>query len=165
MTDRTLQDIGRHAAESIAEMVAALDCDYNLLAELRAERADWLAENPLDANGASAVADAHWEELAELEEAAGDCESQEDAIDRIHDDPLSLELSGTWLPGNTPVADKAILLLSTGGPAVRLIVELDDSEPRRAYLQVQDWGTPWTDVFTDGAPLLRYAEQFYYGEG
>jgi hypothetical protein len=163
-TDRTLQDIGRCSAECIAEMVAALECDYERLAELRDLRSEY-RENATTGGDDCGFGDDEAEELAELEKAAGDCESQEDAIDRIHDDPLSLELSGTWLPGDTPVADKAILLLGTGGPAVRLMVELDDSAPTRAYLQVQDWGTPWTDVFTDGRTLLRYAEQFYYGEG
>jgi hypothetical protein len=179
--ERTLQDIGRSAAECIADMVAALDCDYDRLAELRDDLRSvcdeqhgaqgatndefkaWRAKIAADENCGDYYGDVT--ELAELEKAAGDCESQEDAIDRIHEDPLSLELSVAWTPGETPVADKAILLLGTGGPAVRLIVELDDSEPRRAYLQVQDWGTPWTDVFTDGAPLLRYAQCFYYGEG
>jgi hypothetical protein len=164
-TDRTLQDIGRCSAECIAEMVAALECDYERLAELRDLRSEY-RENATTGGDDCGFGDDEAEELAELEKAAGDCESREDAEQRIHEDPLSLELSGTWTPGNTPVADKAILLLGTGGPAVRLIVELGEyAEPHRAYLQVQNWGTPWTDVFTDSETLLRYAQCFYYGEG
>jgi hypothetical protein len=154
MNDRNLQDIGRRAAESIADMVAALECDYDRISELEAGEELTLDEQT---------------ELADLNKAAGDCASREDAEQRIHEDPLSLELSGTWALGDKPVADKAILLLGTGGPAVRLIVELDDGEAHRAYLQVQDWGTPWTDYIVS-APctarvLLAYARCFYYGEG
>jgi hypothetical protein len=169
--ERTLQDIGRCAAESIAEMIAALGCDYDRLEELRDARDNW----PAAPDPASRAVWSQWalavpdeaEELASLEEQTGGCGSREDAEQRIHEDPLSLELSGTWQPGDKPVADKAILLLGTGGPAVRLVVDLNEyGEATCAYLQVQDWGTPWTDVFYNGGDtLLEYARCFYYGEG
>jgi hypothetical protein len=176
---RKLQDIGRGAFESIADMVAALECDYDRLNELREERADWLKENPgkyLDPNDPRATAGAHWalafpdeaEELAELETAAGDCEDREDAERRIQEDPLSIELSGKWSPGETPVADKAYILLGTGGPATRIVCELDDNmEPHRAWVQAQDWFLPWTDYTGggDSEALLTYCRQFYFGEG
>lgn len=140
-----LQDIGRGAFESIADMVAALECDYDRLEELREERNEhdddqgeytqlgkWAIACPGDA-----------EELAELEKAAGDCESREDAEQRIQEDPLSIELTGTWgLGDDTPVADRALILLGTGGPATRIVCELSDhAEPHRAWLEAQDWGT------------------------
>lgn len=78
--DAQLQEIGKSVAESIAEMVTALECDYDRLEELRGERSDWLSENPgkyLDPNDPRAKAGAHWalafpdesEELAELSAA------------------------------------------------------------------------------------------------
>lgn len=168
-----LQAIGKGAAECIADMVAALECDYERLEELREARADWIAENPgnyIDPNDTRT----NWplacpdeaEELAELEEAAGDCEDREYAERRIQEDALSVELSGTWEPGSTPVADKAIILLSTGGPATRIICELDDNmTPQRAYLEAQDWGTPWTHVHIGNTDaLVTYCQQFYFGE-
>ncbi len=55
----------------------------------------------------------------------------------------------------------------TGGPATRIIGELNEhGEPTRARLQVQDWGTPWTDYRGgDQETLLTYARCFYFGEG
>jgi len=174
-TDETcakLKEIGRCAYESIAEMVAALECDYDRLEELREERdsyqpADdepkpigesnrWSEANPDDAA-----------ELAELEKAAGDCESREDAEQRIQEDPLSLEVrTGWYTPGGEAEVEEFNILLSTGGPAVRILGELSGGEPRRAYLQVQDWFTPWTDYIEPGTAdtILTYAQQFYFGE-
>jgi hypothetical protein len=166
-TYEQLQAIGKSAADSIVEMVAALDCDYDRLEELQEERNahdldrngldEWVGSNPIAA-----------EELAELEAAAGDCESREDAEQRIHEDPLSIELTGTWSVDEEPKANKAYILLGTGGPATRIVCELDVTmEPHRAYIQAQDWGTPWTDCLgvIDQDTLLTYCQQFYFGEG
>ena len=92
---------------------------------------------------------------------------REDAEQRIHEDPLSIELTGTWTIGETPVADRALILLGTGGPATRIVCELDEHmQPHRAWIQAQDWGTPWTDVLggVDSDALLTYCQQFYFGE-
>ena len=106
------------------------------------------------------------EELAELEKAAGDCESREDAEQRIQEDPLSIEMSGTWEIHGTPTADKAIILLGTGGPATRIVCELDNGEPTRAWIESQDWFKPWTEfVGSDSETLLTYCRCFYFGEG
>lgn len=154
-----LQDIGRCAAASLVEMVAALECDYDRLEELRAMRDD---EQPND--HAMSLEDA--DELKELEEAAGECTSREEAEQRIHDDPLSIELSGKWTIGETPTADKAIILLGTGGPAVRIVCELSDGEPSRAWIEAQDWFKPWTQyIGGDSDTLLTYCRCFYFGEG
>lgn len=160
-----LQDIGKSAHESIADMVAALECDYDRLEELRSEKAgdtrDWDPDND--------------EELAELLEAAGDCESREDAEQRIHGDPLSIEIHGEWTldcvsDGQVNLKDAhklmAEILLGTGGPAVRLMCELNAGEPTRAWLQTQDWFLPWTDyIGGDSETLLTYARCFYFEEG
>ena len=206
-----LQDIGRGAMESIADMVAALECDYDRLGELQcADEGTEVNVTPHDSEpgkgltygrhvgltltesariGSSAgmdvvdLVDVHGNEmsvyaisleyadadlnteLAELEQAAGDCESEEDARQRISEDPLSIELSGTWSIGEDPTADRALILLGTGGPAVRIVCGLDDGEPTRAWVQAQDWGTPWTDyVGGDGETLLTYCRCFYFGE-
>lgn len=154
--ERSLQDIGRGAAECIADMVAALECDYDRLEELREFKS---SESLMHVDAL--------EELAELETAAGDCTDREDAEQRIHDDPLSIELTGTWPLGGTPVADRALILLGTGGPATRIVCELDElMQPHRAWIQAQDWGTPWTDVHggVDSDALLTYCQQFYFGE-
>jgi hypothetical protein len=156
-TYEQLQAIGKSRADSIASMVAALECDYDRLEELREFKA---REGLMNSDA--------MEELADLEAAAGDCESREDAEQRIHEDPLEITLAGEWSLGDTPKADKAYILLSTGGPATRIVVELTEHmEPGRAYIQAQDWGTPWTDCLNviDQDTLLTYCQQFYFGEG
>lgn len=171
-----LMAIGKSAYESIQEMVAALECDYDRLEELRDERdgfefdedentaedgpnypnnkAAWVGENEDDA-----------EELKELEDEAGECDDREDAEQRIQEDALSVRVFGERIEGEWQ-ADKFELLLATGGPAVRIMGELDDNcEPDRAWLEVQDWGTQWTQYFkADQETLLAYARCFYFGE-
>lgn len=180
--DAALQTIGDSSGACLAEMVAALECDYDRLEELREMRSDWLSENPgnyLDPDDPRAKAGAHWalafpdesEELAELSDAAGDCESREDAEQRIQEDPLSIEVRDGWYsPGSKEQMydpEEFCILLGTGGPAVRIIGGIDENCPSRPRLQVQDWGTPWTDYRGDKISrddLLTYCQQFYFGE-
>lgn len=169
MADLVLPDdwadkIGKPAYESIVDMVAALQCDYDRLEELQDAKE---AHDVDDSDGMS------WEqccpddaeELAELEEAAGDCESEEDARQRIEEDALSLRIFGEKISGKWE-ADKFELLLTTGGPAVRIMGELDHrGEPDRAWLEVQDWFKPWTQYFpADPDTLLAYCRCFYFAD-
>lgn len=164
-------DIGRFAMASIREMVAALECDYERLQELRDERdgydehadecgqsGNWALDNPGDAA-----------ELAELESAAGECESQDDARERIEQDPLSLQFRSGWFASREDMEPEEFeLLLTTGGPAVRIIGEINGGgEFTRPQLQVQDWFKPWTDYNGDSddeAALEAYCRCFYFGE-
>lgn len=153
---------------SIAAMVAALECDYDRLEELRDTKAALEEGEELTLEEA--------EELAELEEAAlaGESQacyalkSQDEARERITEDALDVELFGSWHPGETPEPDGFTILLCTGGPAVRIKGELDGhKQPDRAWLEYQDWGTPWTEYHGENADqdaLLIYCQQFYFGE-
>jgi hypothetical protein len=151
MTDN-LKEIGRDAYASIVAMVETLECDYARLEELRdCEELD----------------DAEREELAALELEADGCADRENAEQRIFEDALSVEVRSGWKPrGDTLTAEEFCILISTGGPAVRIRGALDEHfEPRRAWLEVQDWGTPWTQYFdASQETLLTYARCFYYGE-
>ena len=174
--DRELADIGKSAYASIAEMVAALNCDYDRLEELRDERADLEAEAIDDTNAEQAEARrllAAWdeengEEFKELQDAAGECADQDDARQRIEEDALSVQVRGAWRNVGTKdddEADEFEILLTTGGPAVRIRGELDRGVPCRAWLEVQDWGTPWTQYFdADEDVLLAYSTVFYFDE-
>lgn len=216
--EEQLQDIGRCAMASIREMVAALECDYERLEELRDERdafepdefpeqdepvtacqcpfcrsgsytcapgAD--ATDPADGLDTMTCADCGkvWLEddngnkspltwaqanlmdsvdLRELEEAAGECNDREQAEQRIHEDPLSLEFRSGWVSDWSEVEpEEYCLLLSTGGPAVRIIGEIRGGEAHSARLEVQDWWTPWTEYITTGSDheaLVTYARCF-----
>jgi hypothetical protein len=62
-----------------------------------------------------------------------------------------------------------MILLCTGGPAVRIRGELDRySEPEKPRIEYQDWFTPWqtlpglSDEGNDA--LFEYSRQFYYAD-
>lgn len=176
------EKIGAPCFSNLREMVAALECDYERLETLRDERDSfemgedrnaaqdapgyannllaWMGENVDDAK-----------ELMELEEACcpcgNECKSREDAEQMIHEDPLSVEVRSDWTsPGDEMTPEEFQILLSTGGPATRIIGELDEhGEPCRAWLEVQDWGKPWTEYFAGSEAvevLLTYARCFIY---
>lgn len=155
MTDyEELQTIGTSAYESIKEMVERLDVDWERLESLRQDRDDMEEEAP-------GLTREEWEELCGLEALADDCESEDDAFERIYEDPLEISVRSAWCPlseyPGPPQGYK--ILLSTGGPATRIIGELDECGiPETARLEVQDWFTPWTKYAgADEDVLLRYA--------
>lgn len=158
---------------SICEMIAAYDVDYDRLEELQDERdnytalnrdghmtmigADWAKDNPGDA-----------EELAELENAAGDCESQDDAETHIHEGPLSIEYRSEWVsPGEEMTPSEFRILLCTGGPHVEIVGEIDhNGEPSRCWVNYRDWGTSGelTGADFDHDVVLRYCGFFVTGQ-
>lgn len=92
--------------------------------------------------------------------------------DAMREAPLSVEIREGWLePGDGASLEPTEfrILLSTGGPALRIMGELNHGEPSRCWLEHQDWGTPWTRYFSRSAErasaLLWFASLFYYGEG
>lgn len=93
---------------------------------------------------------------------------QDEARQRIQEDALSVEVRGDWhAPGEEDVkASEFCILLTTGGPALRIMGELDEHmQPSRAWLEHQDWGTPWTQWFdVEQETLLEYCRNFYFGE-
>lgn len=66
--------------------------------------------------------------------------------------PLSLLFRSDWF-STAQEAETAEfeLLLSTGGPALRIIGAVTDGELQDPVMQMQDWGTPWIDVDTNDA--------------
>lgn len=156
--------------------------------EIVTEKARWIGENPgrfLDPQDARTNwALAHPDEndrlgeiedeikelegeLASLLAEAGDCEDEDEARERIQEDPLEVQVRGGWhTPGEESEDEEFYILLCTGGPAVRIRGELGEhNRPTRAWIEYQDWGTPWTRFFdADQATLLAYCEQFYFEE-
>lgn len=114
------------------------------------------------------------EMVAALNAAEHGSPAWEDAEQAIRDDPLSIQVRTDWhdvvaAPDETPATEFNILLC-TGGPAVRLIGELTTyGEPDSVRVEVQDWGTPWTELRglteEEEAALLSYCRVFYSGEG
>jgi hypothetical protein len=148
--------------DSILEALAACELDWGRLTELRDDREaadspeEWAAQNPADAA-----------ELAELESAAGDCESEDDARERAMEGALSAEVRSGWgAVGKALAPSEFRILLCTGGPAVQIVGDLDaHNQPESARLEYQDWFTPWTEYGpARSSVLVRFASLFYFGE-
>jgi hypothetical protein len=95
-------------------------------------------------------------------------ETTETVLQEIHEGPLSVQVRDGWRnPGvpNEDGPDEYEILLSTGGPALRIYGKLGaHCGPESAELQYQDWFTPWTRFPAAEETLLRYAAQFYFGD-
>ena len=88
--------------------------------------------------------------------------NSETARERITEDALEVA-TGKDFDGTRTF----MILLCTGGPAVRIVGELDEyAQPDRAWLEYQDWGTSWTEYHGshETAALLSYAREFYFEE-
>jgi len=104
------------------------------------------------------------------EEERADYHNEEEALRTIQEDPLCVEVRSGW---HTPEVggepEEYTILLCTGGPAVRIIGDLDvHQQPTSAKIEYQDWFTAWEELTgltneEDGA-LLTYARQFYFAQ-
>lgn len=114
-------------------------------------------------------ASAQLESIREMVKALG-VNGDEDAINVIHEDALSVEVRTGWYEAGQAnhKAEEFKILLCTGGPAVRIIGTLSEhAEPESARIEYQDWGTPWTEyrlTADEERDVIRYASCFYYGE-
>ena len=102
-------------------------------------------------------------------EEANDDNAREEAEQTIQEDPLSVQVRSGWHnPGEKAENEELEILLCTGGPAVRIIGELDEhNEPERARIEFQDWFTSWMDYPLDSEEeedVLTYCRSFYFGE-
>jgi len=96
-------------------------------------------------------------------------EDEIDVRERISESVLSVEVRSDWAsPGEQMKPEEYCILLTTGGPAARIIGRLSEyGEPETAILEYQDWGTPWTRLAVcedERGILLTFAACFYFGE-
>ena len=90
--------------------------------------------------------------------------------DMVQEDPLEVQIREDWHNLNQfAEAAEYMILISTGGPALRLTGRLalirQCFEPESAGLEYQDWGTPWTYYPEEsGDALIWYASQFCWGD-
>ena len=108
-------------------------------------------------------------------EATEDNEQAEAAQQSIQEAPLSVQVRSDWhFPGEQPEAVEYQILLSCGGPSLRITGQLGEyGEASTADLEYQDWGTPWTryhpplrsELFdSHNENVLTFAQQFYFGD-
>ena len=93
----------------------------------------------------------------------------EDAARRhIEEAPLSIEVRSGWhTPNDQAEATEYNILLGTGGPASRIIGDLENGQPTSARFEYQDWFKPWTEAQTtseENSTMLEWAQIFYFGE-
>lgn len=170
----SLQEIGKAAMSSITEMIDAtnreraaesfsdsltreqcikilteecgIECDDEDLETLREAVASNIEDETCEPDG--------WEF------------DEDSAREAIQEDPLEITMRSDWVSSKDEmVPSEYCILLCTGGPAVRIIGDLDGGEPTSARLQVQDWFTPWTDCFfssDEDEDLLAYASNFFF---
>lgn len=95
-------------------------------------------------------------------------EEREEAIQAIVEDPLEISVREGWHGiGEEATPEEFLILLCTGGPAVRIIGELDRyGHPENPCIQYHDWFTSWETLFdlTDEEleAIQAYCEQFYF---
>lgn len=161
MTEERAIEAAKSAMNRVRRLVAALEVDYDHMEWLRDQRADARSGSD-DWTGADEA------ELADLERAADGCENIDDARQRIEEDPLSVQVRSGWADPGEPLRPAEYeILLTTGGPGARIVGDLGQyGEPASAYVEGQDWGTPWIRIPTsqdDEEILLTYARCFYFG--
>jgi hypothetical protein len=112
------------------------------------------------------------DQLARLKAA---CRDSDDAYETIREEilesPLSVQVRSDWQPMDQPLqASQFCILLSTGGPGLRIVGDLGLYNcPENSRLEIQDWGTPWQELpqaanAATGAILDAWTAQFYFGE-
>ena len=99
---------------------------------------------------------------------SNDYKEQDELRESVLNSALSVEFRSGWYssPEDEKKAEEFRILLSTGGPALRIIGKLDDYGPIEPKLQFQDWGTPWTDfeITEDQQKALNwFCNCFYFG--
>ena len=97
-----------------------------------------------------------------------DEEKLEEIRESILNSALSVEFRSGWYssPNEEIEPEEFKILLSWGGPALRIIGKLDYYGPIEPKLQFQDWGTPWTDfeITEDQQKALNwFCNCFYFG--
>ena len=97
-----------------------------------------------------------------------DYDQQDELRESILNNALSVEFRSGWYssPEDEKKAEEFRILLAWGGPALRIIGELDDYGPVNPKLQFQDWGTLWTDleITEDQQEALNwFCNCFYFG--
>lgn len=77
----------------------------------------------------------------------GDYHDTDAALTAILEDPLSVQFRSDWHNSYEAAEDHEFnMLLCTGGPAVRLIGEIEENHTAsHVILQYQDWYTPWIE--------------------
>ena len=175
--DKRAKDQAKGQLASIREMVAALDRETAAKAYVKGLTKAQIIDLIEDEEGMGCnndrdkddlreeLTDKITDETIEPEDFKFD---EEEARERIQEDALSVQMRSGWCSSKEDMEpEEYTILLCTGGPACRIIGELDRGQPCSARLQFQDWFEPCSDYFLDQEEendVIRYARQFWFGE-
>jgi len=110
-----------------------------------------------------------------IEQSNVTTQDQEEKLEQIRESiinsALSVEFRSGWyssLYDRVRIGEPAEfkILLSWGGPALRIIGEIEENYAVNPKLQYQDWGTPWTDfkiTESQQEALNWFCNCFYFG--
>ena len=172
MTNQTETNYAEQQAQSqvdsIVALMAAFDCDFDQLDELREQRSDWMDEHANDAALWATKNPNDATELAALEAKAGEYDDQADVADAISDTPLSIEVRSAWttLDDGPLTPSEYRIVLCTGAPHVELVGDLDcHDEPDTVRVIYKDWDCLGELFDFDRDAVLRFARFFQYNIG
>lgn len=109
------------------------------------------------------------DQLQRLKDA---CQSKEQSAyetirEEILESPLAVDVRSGWHSvGAQAEPEEFQILLTTGGPALRIVGDLGQFNcPERSRMEWQDWGTSWTEYGpADSATLDAWVAQFWFGD-
>lgn len=114
-------------------------------------------------------AEANLESIRDIIKKFQDAKSAPDRDDirkRIHEMPLGVKVSGNALAGKDIEPERYTITLTTGGPHVELIGDLDAKQGRPANAKLKAYSHN-EEVARHGNPkndkLLKFARMFYFG--
>ena len=143
----TARDQANAQMQHIEDLLSAYNMDWDTYSDLKDYDPSDLDEDDL-------------ETLQELTELAADCDSQDEALERLEENPLDIQFRSDWESDASDFTPSEFaILLCTGGPAVRIRGELDhNGYPSRAWVEYSDWGMPWTELCLYQSSALEYAQ-------
>ena len=118
----------------------------------------------------------NYENGSYIEQSNVTTQDQEEKLEEIRESilnsALSVEFRSGWYSSlydrvriGQPAEFK--ILLAWGGPALRVIGEIEENYAVNPKLQYQDWGTSWTDLEITGdqqKALNWFCNCFYFGD-
>lgn len=107
----------------------------------------------------------------QLERLKAACDESDEAYEAVRQEiqeaPLSLAVRSLWVePGAPMEPGQFCILLTTGGPGLRIVGDLGHYGcPECSRLEYQDWGAAWREYLpAESAVLDAWAAQFYWGD-
>ena len=140
----TTRDQAIAQMQYIEDLLVALHMDWDLYSDLKDCDQLGLGED----------------ELQELTDQSAGCDSRDEALERLEENPLEIQFRSGWESDTSDLTPHEFsILLCSGGPAVRIRGYMDgNGNPSNAWVEYQDWGAPWTELCLYQSSALEYSQ-------